>query len=905
MPPAPTNVYMSADQTGAVGFAGGYWWNNNANAWATIQSAFPAYHSCMIRAFEGPAGPTPTGTPSPTATATATPCTAQYTVAQIGGAIVPGTTDIGNHGDDTVTTVALPFPYTLYDQSFTSINLSSNGNAQFVTTDTAFTNSCLPWAAHNYTIFPYWDDLYLVNSGFGIFTSISGTAPNRIFNIEWRAQYFPGSGSANFELRLYEGQSRFDVIYGTVDNGNTSATGGVQKDVAPNFTQYFCNGAGGAATGGQSYTLAPCASPTPTPTGTPTCNPAWQNEPPMANARRNPATVAVGTNLYAITGFNAAPDYSTANERFNGTSWTALAPIPVPHAQSRGTAVGTNIYVPGGFNSISFGGPLDTMQIYNTGTNTWSAGMILPAARSGVATAAFNGLVYVIGGYNPTGTGHNEVYIYNPGTNSYTTGALMPGTQGNMAGVLFNGEIYVVGGGTAPGASFAYNPTTNVWRTIAALPTTGGTCQSDNGFVLNNELWVVGCLGLAINQQVWIYTPGTNSWRAGPPYNVDHQGPGAALFNGRGFVVGGGAASGGSTAVESIGPCGPTPTATATPTGSPSATLTPTPTAPASATPTGSPSCTPSQITTLFASNNNGSPGGANYFDVTVAANPITVTALDINTSATTAFSNVRVYVLPGMTSVGNETNMALWTQVATGSGTGAGQDVPTHVTLSNPFVLNAGTLYGIAVVADPAISLFYTNGNGSNQNYSNADLSLVLGSATNVPFTAPVFSPRVWNGTIYYTGGPCGGSPTPTATPTATGSCTPSSFHVLIAYSDTSSAAGQLQSQILAEPGVAAVDLFDAQAGTPTLAQLQQYQIVVPFSNFPLLDPDTLGNNLADYVDGGGVVVQYGFSHYGPGQPYGFNGRWVSGNYNPYSYTTTYPVQLHSRWAPLTPDTR
>ena len=151
---------------------------------------------------------------------------------------MPGTTDIGNHGDDTVTTVALPFPYTLYDQSFTSINLSSNGNAQFTTTDTTFTNQCLPWLTHNYTIYPYWDDLYLVNSGFGIFTSISGTAPNRIFNIEWRAQYFPGSGSAGFELRLYEGQSRFDVIYGTVTNGNTSATAGVQRDNTF-FTQYL------------------------------------------------------------------------------------------------------------------------------------------------------------------------------------------------------------------------------------------------------------------------------------------------------------------------------------------------------------------------------------------------------------------------------------------------------------------------------------------------------------------------------------------------------------------------------------------------------------------------------------------------------------------------------------------
>src|SRR4029453_19188546 len=97
--------------------------------------------------------PAPTASPTPTATATATPCVGDYVITQIGGSIVPGTTDIGNHGDDTVTTIALPFSYTLYDQSFTSVNLSSNGNAQFTTTDTTFTNVCLPWTQHNYTIY--------------------------------------------------------------------------------------------------------------------------------------------------------------------------------------------------------------------------------------------------------------------------------------------------------------------------------------------------------------------------------------------------------------------------------------------------------------------------------------------------------------------------------------------------------------------------------------------------------------------------------------------------------------------------------------------------------------------------------------------------------------------------------
>ena len=103
--------------------------------------------------------PTPTATPppTPTPTATPTPC-GQYGIQQIGGSIVAGTTDIGNHADDLVTTIALPFSYTLYGTSYNSINLSSNGNAQFTTTDTAFTNVCLPWLNHNSTIFPYWED---------------------------------------------------------------------------------------------------------------------------------------------------------------------------------------------------------------------------------------------------------------------------------------------------------------------------------------------------------------------------------------------------------------------------------------------------------------------------------------------------------------------------------------------------------------------------------------------------------------------------------------------------------------------------------------------------------------------------------------------------------------------------
>ena len=111
--------------------------------------------------------------------------------------------------------------------------------------------------------------------------------------------------------------------------------------------------------------------------------------------------------------------------------------------------------------------------------------------------------------------------------------------------------------------------------------------------------------------------------------------------------------------------------------------------------------------------------------------------------------------------------------------------------------------------------------------------------------------------------------------------------FQVLIVYADSTGLPTQLQSEILAEPNVAAVDLFDARISTPTLAQLEQYDIVVPFSDSAFLDANTLGNNLADYVDDGGIVVQYGFSFYGPCcSPYGINGRWLSAGYSPYEYT-------------------
>jgi len=167
------------------------------------------------------------------------------------GPVVPATTDVGNHCDDCNTNIILPFPYKLYDTSFTQVNVASNGNVQFNSDNSGFSNACLPTASMSYAILPYWDDLDdrvglggcagFPGGNCGIFVSTQGTTPNRIFNIEWRTTYHLTTTLAlNFELRLFENRNRFEVIYGSVPDDGNSATVGVQRDSA-HFTQLECN----------------------------------------------------------------------------------------------------------------------------------------------------------------------------------------------------------------------------------------------------------------------------------------------------------------------------------------------------------------------------------------------------------------------------------------------------------------------------------------------------------------------------------------------------------------------------------------------------------------------------------------------------------------------------------------
>jgi hypothetical protein len=175
-------------------------------------------------------------------------------------------------------------------------------------------------------------------------------------------------------------------------------------------------------------------------------------------------------------------------------------------------------------------------------------------------------------------------------------------------------------------------------------------------------------------------------------------------------------------------------------------------------------------LSTIYATNNNGSVGGIVYFDIVTGASPITITSLGTNLGVQAAGTyGFTMYTKPG-TYLGSESNAGAWTVATTGTVAGTGiTNTPSPVTMGS-VVLGAGTTTGVALVlaggGQPSASHYYTNGTGSNQSYSNSDLTINLGAANNVPFAASPFTPRVWNGTINYTvggttGACCLGAPT------------------------------------------------------------------------------------------------------------------------------------------------
>jgi hypothetical protein len=193
-----------------------------------------------------------------------------------------------------------------------------------------------------------------------------------------------------------------------------------------------------------------------------------------------------------------------------------------------------------------------------------------------------------------------------------------------------------------------------------------------------------------------------------------------------------------------------------------------------------------SPLTTNVLSDNAGPVGGCVYFDLTVRST-LTITSFDVNTFSPLGTSgSLMVFVGPatwvGSSKVGSE-----WVNVSSGPVISNDFDIPSPCLLGQPITLAPGA-YAFAlqfVGLAPALCI----GDGSNQNFSTAEIDFEGGGSSSTLFSIVTIHPQVFTGSIFYS---LGGQPLPLASSSSFGySCNKNSASIFESFPSQLSANG------------------------------------------------------------------------------------------------------------------
>jgi len=176
----------------------------------------------------------------------------------------------------------------------------------------------------------------------------------------------------------------------------------------------------------------------------------WRTLAPMPTARYAFATIDYQGVIYAIGGKEANSVTGTLETYHPLTNtWRQLSPKPTPVYEVGGVVINGKIFVPGG--RLASGEVTDRLEIYDPRQDTWSQGPPLPIRMSGYALAAFEGRLYLFGGWD--GLKYiSSVYIYDPELKTWTSGLAMPTARAYLGAAVLDRKIYLVGGKNNAGA---------------------------------------------------------------------------------------------------------------------------------------------------------------------------------------------------------------------------------------------------------------------------------------------------------------------------------------------------------------------------------------------------------------------------------------------------------------------
>ena len=225
---------------------------------------------------------------------------------------------------------------------------------------------------------------------------------------------------------------------------------------------------------------------------------------------------------------------------------------PMPQAIDHGAAVAYDgkIYVPGGFTKGKV--PTDKLFIYDLKKNEWNEGKPLLSPRGALAAQFINGTLFIIGGVNSSQVPVNTMEAYNPQTNTWTTKKPMPTARHHLESGVVDGKMYVLGGrilgdGVASedmdesltdfNRNEMYDPQTDTWTVKKPM------LEKRSGFAAtsaNGQIYVFGGEGVKDNlASVEKYDPATNTWIYEPSMPSERIGLEAVSVDDKIYTIGG------------------------------------------------------------------------------------------------------------------------------------------------------------------------------------------------------------------------------------------------------------------------------------------------------------------------------------------------------------------------------
>ena len=175
----------------------------------------------------------------------------------------------------------------------------------------------------------------------------------------------------------------------------------------------------------------------------------------------------------------------------------------------------------------------------------WTRRASMPRLRQEIAAAVVDDRIYVFGGLDDSGNSIDAVEAYAPRTDTWERRASLPMPLNHLAAVAVKGRIYILGGyvNFSPNPiisdqTLEYDPQADSWSRKADMPFGRG---AHGAALLDGRIYVVGGIGSPAGEQtrVMIYDPATDFWNVGAHMPVPSEHLAVAAAGGRIYAISG------------------------------------------------------------------------------------------------------------------------------------------------------------------------------------------------------------------------------------------------------------------------------------------------------------------------------------------------------------------------------